>query len=95
MLYFQEPDIEPNYRINGVDLYTTDQTIQHAVKMQEFQLEMLRKQKKVTEASHKEWQGLTDEEAKREFEKHNCIISADLAGILARAIEQALKEKNG
>ena len=42
----------------------------------------------------KEWQSLTDEEAKREFEKHNCIISADLAGILARAIEAKLKEKN-
>jgi hypothetical protein len=62
MLYFQEPDIEPNYRINGVDLYTTDQTIQHSVKMQELQLETLRKQKKVTETSQREWQGLTDEE---------------------------------
>ena len=43
----------------------------------------------------REWQGLTDEEAKREFEKHNCVISADLAGILARAIEQASRRKNG
>jgi hypothetical protein len=42
----------------------------------------------------REWQGLTDEEAKKEFEKHNCVISADLAGILSRAIEAKLKEKN-
>ena len=42
----------------------------------------------------REWVGLTDEEAKKEFEKHNCVISADLAGILARAIEAKLKEKN-
>ena len=37
---------------------------------------------------------LTDEEAKKIFEQHNCVISADLAGILCRAIEAALKEKN-
>ena len=42
----------------------------------------------------KEWVGLTDEEAKKTFEKHNCTISADLAGILARAITAKLKEKN-
>jgi hypothetical protein len=42
----------------------------------------------------REWQGLTDEEAKKTFEKHNCTISADLAGILARAITAKLKEKN-
>ena len=42
----------------------------------------------------KEWVGLTDEEAKKEFAKHNCTISADLAGILARAIKAKLKEKN-
>ena len=40
------------------------------------------------------WVGLTDEEAKKTFEKHNCTISADLAGILARAITAKLKEKN-
>ena len=44
--------------------------------------------------SKKEWVGLTDEEAKKTFEKHNCTISADLAGILARAITVKLKEKN-
>ncbi|KPL13709.1 hypothetical protein AMJ74_04825 [candidate division WOR_3 bacterium SM1_77] len=38
--------------------------------------------------------GLTDEEAKKTFEAHNCTISADLAGILARAITAKLKEKN-
>jgi hypothetical protein len=42
----------------------------------------------------REWVGLTDEEAKKTFEEHNCVISADLAGILARAIEAALEEKN-
>jgi hypothetical protein len=42
----------------------------------------------------REWVGLTDEEAKKTFEEHNCVISADLAGILARAIEAKLKEKN-
>ena len=42
----------------------------------------------------KEWVGLTDEEAKKTFGKHNCTISADLAGILARAITAKLKEKN-
>jgi hypothetical protein len=42
----------------------------------------------------KEWVLLTDEEAKKTFEKHNCTISADLAGILARAITAKLKEKN-
>jgi broad specificity phosphatase PhoE len=94
MLYFQEPDIEPNYRINGVDLYTTDQTIQHAVKMQEFQLEMLRKQKKVTEASHKEWQGLTDEEIEKIFIWQEW--SEDFADFepVARAIEAKLRGKN-
>jgi len=40
------------------------------------------------------WVGLTDEEAQQTFAKHNCTISADLAGILARAIEAKLKEKN-
>ena len=40
------------------------------------------------------WIGLTDEEAQQTFAKHNVTISADLAGILARAIEAKLKEKN-
>jgi len=93
MLYFQEPDIEPNYRINDVDLYTTDQTIQHAVKMQEFQLEMLRKQKKVTEASHKEWQGLTDEEMADAWAQSKGDVLLRLKPF-ARAIEAKLKEKN-
>jgi len=43
----------------------------------------------------KPWVGLTDEEAKKAFAEHNCEISKDLAGILARAIEAKLKEKNG
>ena len=47
-----------------------------------------------TAPPQREWQGLTDGEAKKEFEKHNCVISADLAGILSRAIEAKLKEKN-
>ena len=42
----------------------------------------------------REWVGLTDGEAKKTFEEHNCVISADLAGILARAIEAKLLEKN-
>ena len=42
----------------------------------------------------REWVGLTDEEAKKTFENHNCTISSDLAGILARAITAKLKEKN-
>jgi signal recognition particle subunit SEC65 len=37
---------------------------------------------------------LTDEEAQQTFAKHNCTISTHLAGILARAIEAKLKEKN-
>ena len=40
------------------------------------------------------WVGLTDEEAQKTFARHNCTISADLAGILARAIGAKLKEKN-
>jgi hypothetical protein len=40
------------------------------------------------------WVGLTNEGAQETFERHNCTISADLAGILARAIEAKLKEKN-
>lgn len=47
-----------------------------------------------TAPQKKEWVGLTDEEAKKVFGEHNCVISADLAGILARAIEAKLKEKN-
>ena len=47
-----------------------------------------------TTPPQREWVGLTDEEAKKTFKKHNCTISADLAGILARAIEAKLKEKN-
>jgi len=40
------------------------------------------------------WASLTDGEAQQTFAKHNCTISTDLAGILARAIEAKLKEKN-
>ena len=40
------------------------------------------------------WVGLTDEEAQQTFTKHNCTISTHLAGILTRAIEAKLKEKN-
>ena len=47
-----------------------------------------------TTPPNREWVGLTDEEAKKVFGEHNCVISADLAGILARAIEARLKEKN-
>ena len=47
-----------------------------------------------TDPPQRKWQGLTDDEAKKTFEAHNCTISADLAGILARAIEAKLKEKN-
>lgn len=42
----------------------------------------------------REWVGLTDDEAKTTFAEHNCDISKDLAGILARAIKAKLKEKN-
>jgi len=42
----------------------------------------------------KPWVGLTDEEAKRVFNDEHCNISADLAGMLARAIEAKLKGKN-
>lgn len=42
----------------------------------------------------REWVGLTDEEAQKAFAEHNCEISTHLAGILARAIEAKLKEKN-
>lgn len=38
---------------------------------------------------------LTDEEAKKVFESEHCRISADLAGILARAIEAAIIAKLG
>ena len=40
------------------------------------------------------WVGLTDEEAQETFARHNCTISVDLAGILARAIEAKFKQKN-
>ena len=42
----------------------------------------------------REWVGLTDEEAQQTFARHNCTISTHLAGILTRAIEAKLKEKN-
>lgn len=42
----------------------------------------------------KPWVGLTDDEAQQAFKRHNCDISKDLAGILARAIENKLKKKN-
>jgi hypothetical protein len=47
-----------------------------------------------TAPPQREWVGLTDEEARKTFQAHNCTISADLAGILARAIKAKLKEKN-
>jgi hypothetical protein len=47
-----------------------------------------------TAPQQRNWQGLTDAEAKRVFNDEHCNISADLAGILARAIEAKLKEKN-
>jgi len=50
--------------------------------------------KLVAEKQQRTWVGLTDEEAQKTFAKHNCTISADLAGILARAIGAKLKEKN-
>jgi hypothetical protein len=40
------------------------------------------------------WVGLTDEEAQEAFARHNCTVSTDLAGILARAISARLKKKN-
>ena len=50
--------------------------------------------KRMTAPPHREWHGLTDEEAKKVFNDEHCNISAELAGILARAIEAKLKEKN-
>ena len=47
-----------------------------------------------TTPQQRTWVGLTDKEAQETFAKHNCTISADLAGILARAIKAKLKEKN-
>jgi pyruvate/2-oxoacid:ferredoxin oxidoreductase beta subunit len=46
------------------------------------------------EMPQRTWVGLTDEEAQKTFAEHNCDISTHLAGILARAIEAKLKEKN-
>ena len=46
------------------------------------------------EPPQRTWVGLTDEEAQETFARHNCTISADLAGILARAIGAKLKKKN-
>jgi hypothetical protein len=46
------------------------------------------------EMPQRTWVGLTDEEAQQTFARHNCTISTHLAGILARAIEAKLKEKN-
>lgn len=40
------------------------------------------------------WVDLTPEEAKQVFNSNRCDISADLAGILAKAIKAKLKEKN-
>jgi hypothetical protein len=45
-------------------------------------------------APQRTWVGLTDEEAQQTFARHNCTISTHLAGILTRAIEAKLKEKN-
>ena len=50
--------------------------------------------KAVNAMAQREWVSLTDEEAQQAFKRHNCDISKDLAGILSRAIEAALKEKN-
>ena len=47
-----------------------------------------------TTPQQRTWVGLTDKEAQETFAKHNCTISADLAGILARAIKAKLKDKN-
>tara|TARA_R110000868_G_C10914470_1_gene765211 strand:+ start:1629 stop:1859 length:231 start_codon:yes stop_codon:yes gene_type:complete len=48
----------------------------------------------VTTTPQRQWVGLTDAEAQQTFAKHNCTISTHLAGILTRAIEAKLKEKN-
>ena len=42
-----------------------------------------------TKPPQRPWVGLTDDEAQQVFKRHNCDISKDLAGILARAIEAA------
>jgi len=47
-----------------------------------------------TRSPQRTWVGLTDEEAQQTFARHNCTISTHLAGILARAIEAKLREKN-
>jgi ketosteroid isomerase-like protein len=49
---------------------------------------------RITTPPQRTWVALTDEEAQQTFAKHNCTISTHLAGILARAIEAKLKEKN-
>jgi len=94
MLYFQEPDIEPSYRINGVDLYTTDQTVQHAVKMQELQLEKLKKQ---TALPQREWVGLTDEDKKQiamEANNKSEMSAWEYAQRVGELTEAKLKGKN-
>jgi hypothetical protein len=57
--------------------------------------EIQRMAKRIEELeAQRTWVGLTDEEAQKSFAEHNCDISTHLAGILARAIEAKLKEKN-
>lgn len=57
-------------------------------------IDSIRDSSEIVAPPKREWVGLTDEEAQKTFARHNCTISTDLAGILARAIKKALKEKN-
>ncbi len=57
-------------------------------------IDSIRDSSEIVAPPKREWVGLTDEEAQKTFARHNCTISTDLAGILARAITAKLKEKN-
>ena len=75
-------------RLNPIELEAM--VLKHEQEIKDIAKHLLALNKK----EKKEWVGLTEEEAQQAFNRRNCDISKDLAGILARAIEAKLKEKN-
>ncbi len=54
MIFYRAPNMEPMYRINGVDLFTREQVQRHAADMQQLQIEKF--------DGRREWQGLNEHE---------------------------------
>jgi hypothetical protein len=74
--------------------YVMKDRIDKFLQVEDYRAMYLKVRDELAELQQRTWVGLTDKEAQETFARHNCTISADLAGILARAIGAKLKKKN-